>query len=295
MNRQPSIRAVDAFRSAIPVHPDRANRFASLGNIAVCVWQTPWIERFDLPANDDLTIAFHREGRCDVRALSECGASAELSSPGQLTAIPPGRCSGFRVAGEVSFETIHIPRERIRPVARRNSLGELTPEFRFAFQDAFVSACLAAMLGEASQPGPKSEEFICSVTDSLVLHLLRSSCGKSSQPPRASDPVERSRVLIESCLADGISLEELAEEAGVSRSHFARRFRAEMGVSPHRYQSQLRIERAKTLLRETRANLVDIAMDLGFCSQSHFTQVFRALVGVTPRRFRELDGAQALR
>jgi AraC family transcriptional regulator len=287
MSRQLTFRSVDAFRSAIPIHPQRSNWSSALADLAVCSWQTPWILSFEIPANDDLVIAFHRDGLCDVRALDGGGMSNESSSPGQLTMIPPERSSGFQVAGEVSFETIHVPRARIRPLAKRNALGDVTPDFRFAFHDAFVGACLEAVLGEALQPGPKSEEFIHSVTDSLLLHLLRSSSGRDGHSLRASHAIERTRSLIESSLSQGCSLEDLAEEAGVSRSHFARRFRAEMGVSPHRYQSQVRVEKAKVLLRDTRMSLVDIAMELGFCSQSHFTQVFRALAGVTPRKFRE--------
>ncbi|MGQ0618938.1 MAG: helix-turn-helix domain-containing protein [Panacagrimonas sp.] len=291
MSQPAGLRALDAFRSAIPMHPQRANRATAMADLDVCAWKTPWIRGFELQANDDLVLAFHREGHCDVRALSEAGPSEVHSAPGQLTLIPSGTESRFQVAGEVSFETIHIPSERVLGVAKRHSLILAAPDFRFAFRDSFVGACIDAMLGEAADPGPKSEEFIRSVTDSMVLHLLRfgsNSARRTEAPPRPSAPVERTRALIESSLAEGLSLEELAEEAGVSRSHFARRFRAETGVSPHRYQSQQRIEKAKTLLRETRMNLVDIAIDLGFCSQSHFTQVFRALAGITPRKYREM-------
>lgn len=290
MPNQAAFRAVDAFRTAIPVHPQRANHLAALADLQVCAWKTPWIRGFELPANDDLVLAFHREGHCDVRALTESGPSAEHSAPGQITSIPAGFDRRFRVAGEVSFETIHIPSTRIHAVAKRNGVTNASPDFRFAFRDAFVGACIDAMSGEALMPGPKSEEFIHSVTDSLVLHLLRSS--KGSHPPgtpRASAPVERTRALIDASLSEGLTLEELAEEAGVSRSHFARRFRAETGVSPHRYQSIQRVEKAKAMLRESQMSLVDIAIELGFCSQSHFTQVFRAHAGMTPRRFREMS------
>lgn len=287
---QSAFRGTDAFRRAIPMHPERANKATALADLEVCAWKTPWIHGFELQPSDDLILAFHREGHCDVRALGETGPSEMHSAPGQMTLIPAGTESRFRVAGEVSFETIHIPGERIRGVAKRSSLLVTSPDFRFAFRDAFAGACIDAMLGEAAAAGPKSEEFIRSVTDSLVLHLLRSSSSLVPvAPPRPSAPVERTRALIESSLSEGLSLEELAEEAGVSRSHFARRFRAETGVSPHRYQSQQRIEKAKSLLRETRLSLVEIAMDLGFCSQSHFTQVFRALAGITPRKFREME------
>lgn len=290
MSTQTAFRAVDAFRSAIPVHPQRANQSTALAaDLQVCTWKTPWIRGFALPANSDLVLAFHREGQCDVRVLSDEGPSARRSAPGQMTLIPPGRDHQFQVAGEVSFETVHVPLAQIRDIAKRYCLSQTVPDLRFAFRDAFASACLEAMLGEARMPGPKSEEFIRSVTDSLTLHLLRSNSGPAVQAAfRPSAPVERTRALIEASLSEGLTLEDLAEEAGVSRSHFARRFRAETGVSPHRYQSIQRVEKAKMMLRESRMSLVDIAIELGFCSQSHFTQVFRAHAGATPRRFREM-------
>lgn len=284
-----SLRAVEAFRRAIPEHPERENRANNVGDLAVCAWNTPWIQGFELPAHDDLVIAYHRQGLCDVRARRDDVWSDELSVPGQVTCIPPDRESIFRVAGEVSFETIHVPQDRVRAVARRHGLIDRVPDFRFAFRDAFVGACVDAIIGDASIPGPKSEEFIRSVTNSMLLHLLRFNAAGFSlaKIQKPSTTVERTQALIEACLSEGLSLEELAGKAGVSRSHFARRFRAETGISPHRYQSQQRIEKAKAMLRDTPMSLVDIAIDLGFCSQSHFTQVFRALAGTTPRKFRE--------
>lgn len=287
MNRRPALRAVDAFRSAVPVQPDQVSSPGSTGELTVCSWNTPWIKGFDIPENDDLTIAVHRAGLCDVRSLEGDIWSSEQSAPGQMTCIPPGRLSRFRVGGAVGFETIHVPRERLFAVAKRNALGERIPSFRFAFMDAFVSACVEAILGEARSPGLKSEEFIRSVTESMLLHVLRSHATQGAGlPQQASAPIDLARALINSSLASGISLQEMAEQTGISRSHFARRFRAETGLSPHQYQIRQRVEKAKQMLLETPVSLVDIAIDMGFCSQSHFTQVFRSLAGVTPRQFR---------
>jgi len=200
------------------------------------------------------------------------------------------------VAGAVGFETIHVPRERLFGVAKKHALSERVPTFRFAFMDAFVWACVEAVLGEARAPGAKSDEFIRSVTESMLLHILRTHAAPGTNPSQqASAPIDLARALISSSLASGLSLQEMAEQTGISRSHFARRFRAETGMSPHQYQIQQRIEKAKQMLRETPAPLVDIAMDMGFCSQSHFTQVFRSLAGLTPRQFRDrcVSGTQA--
>ena len=87
-------------------------------------------------------------------------------------------------------------------------------------------------------------------------------------------------------LAADLDLCTLAAESGYSRSHFLRTLRAVMGCSPHQWLTRLRVERAKTILRENSISLIDIALDCGFSSHAHFSNRFRQLVGVTPSEYR---------
>lgn len=95
----------------------------------------------------------------------------------------------------------------------------------------------------------------------------------------------RVRDYIEHNLGEAISLEDLARVAGVSRFHFARQFRACTGESPMGYLLRTRVERAKTLLRDSQARVVDISAELGFADQSHFGRTFRRLVGMPPSAY----------
>jgi AraC family transcriptional regulator len=87
-------------------------------------------------------------------------------------------------------------------------------------------------------------------------------------------------------LAADLDLSTLAAESGYSRSHFLRTFRAVMGCSPHQCLTNLRVEQAKTKLRENSISLIDIALDCGFSSHAHFSNTFRQMVGVTPSEYR---------
>jgi transcriptional regulator GlxA family with amidase domain len=87
-------------------------------------------------------------------------------------------------------------------------------------------------------------------------------------------------------LGTPLRLDDIASAAGVSPFHFARLFRRSTGVSPHRYVTIARIERAKWLLRATPLSIAQVAFECGFASQSYLTTVFRRHVGVTPRTFR---------
>jgi AraC-like DNA-binding protein len=81
-----------------------------------------------------------------------------------------------------------------------------------------------------------------------------------------------------------ISLEELAETVEFSPYHLLRTFRSAVGLTPHDFLTQVRVERAKRLLR--RGNTIsDIAVDTGFVDQAHFTRRFKEIVGVTPGRY----------
>ncbi len=83
-----------------------------------------------------------------------------------------------------------------------------------------------------------------------------------------------------------LDLQTLAAEAGYSRAHFARMFRAATGQTPHRYLLHLRLTRAQKLLERRDNALVDIAAMCGFSSQSHMTTAFRQLLGLTPAQYR---------
>jgi AraC-like DNA-binding protein len=83
-----------------------------------------------------------------------------------------------------------------------------------------------------------------------------------------------------------LKLETLADECGISISHFARSFRRSFGTSAHRYLILKRIEIAKALLSETNSSLVDVAAQTGFSDQAAFSRAFANVVGGTPAKWR---------
>ena len=84
----------------------------------------------------------------------------------------------------------------------------------------------------------------------------------------------------------------LASVSGVSDAHFARAFKAAFGVPPHRYLLTRRIERAKTLLRDTDLPITEIAFDTGWNSLGTFGRVFRDITGEAPGELRTRERAQ---
>jgi len=83
----------------------------------------------------------------------------------------------------------------------------------------------------------------------------------------------------------------LAEVSGVSQAHFARCFKAAFGVPPHRYLLTRRLERAKALLRDTDAPIIEIAFETGWNSLGTFGRVFRDVLGESPSELRTREQA----
>lgn len=94
---------------------------------------------------------------------------------------------------------------------------------------------------------------------------------------------------IYSHIKERITIEDLADELGVSASYLSRLFKKETGDSVSAYIRRQKIEMAKNLLHYSDYSIIDIANRLSFSSQSHFIQQFREYVGMTPKKYRDLN------
>lgn len=99
---------------------------------------------------------------------------------------------------------------------------------------------------------------------------------------------------IETHYTEPITLEDLAQKAHLSKRHFQRIFNECIGRSPIEHLLEIRIRKAKELLRNTEQSITDIAFDCGFQDSNYFTRQFRKISGLTPRQYRKTNKLQAL-
>jgi len=210
-------------------------------------------------------------------------------SDGDFVVTPAGEVHENWVApgSSISFRGIYIDSHAFRHACEQltgrdlsiSSFRNLVVPDKLVLQ-RFLEMHLAAQRGDSQL---EEEEGLLQ-----FLHLFLSRC-----PPvplvriaEGGEPsaVKGAREYIEEHFTESISLGDLGRLANLSPFHLHRVFCREIGMPPHAYQTQVRINRAKQLLRK-RHPLSAVAQGTGFADQSHLTRHFHRLVGVTPGKF----------
>jgi AraC-like DNA-binding protein len=131
-------------------------------------------------------------------------------------------------------------------------------------------------------PGLELDESVLAAVEALRPHLRPG-------PPAARDrfehaAVRRARGYLTEHWDQPVSLAALSAFAGLTRFELVRRFRQQTGLTPHSFQTNVRVARSRTMLSAGEP-IARVAAGCGFADQPHFTRTFRRAVGVTPGRF----------
>jgi|SRR5579872_601274 len=103
--------------------------------------------------------------------------------------------------------------------------------------------------------------------------------------------LRKAREVVDSRFLAGVSLTEVASEAGVHAVHLSREFRKRFQCSVGEYMRKRRVEHACYLITNSELTLSEIAMTCGFADQSHFSKTFKRETGLTPAHFRTISAA----
>jgi AraC-like DNA-binding protein len=153
-------------------------------------------------------------------------------------------------------------------------------------RDREVAARLRRFHGLSERPGASMLQREAQLTQALVLLVGRHAAPPQAprSPGREPTAVRRSREYLEEHATESVTLAALARFAGLSAFHLCRVFGETVGMTPHAYQTQVRVRRAKSLLRAG-LPIALVAAEVGFYDQAHLTRHFKRIVGVTPGRY----------
>jgi AraC family transcriptional regulator len=189
----------------------------------------------------------------------------------------------------------YLPRNALDAIADDSDaarIGDLNHN-SVAFDDATIAHLGWAVLPAVRNPGQASRLFLDHVFLALGMHVAQTYGGmRPLSRPMAGGlapwQVRRAKEIFCAKLDSSISLKEVARECGLSLSYFSRAFRRSMGIPPHTWLIQHRIEVAKEKLRDHRLSVSQVALACGFADQSHLTRVFTSMVGLSPAAWRRV-------
>jgi AraC family transcriptional regulator len=190
------------------------------------------------------------------------------------------------------FVHYHVPRESLDDIAEDLGFGPVSELQQSVNENDIV----LAQMTKNVLPSLNMEKKPCSLAldqfqMALGAHLLqRYGRIARAQVPAAGGLAkwqkQRALELLRENLNGSVRLCDLAKECGLSVSHFARAFKAALGISSHQWLIRQRIDRAQELLVQTKLPLCDVAVQSGFGDQPAFTRTFHRVVGASPGHWR---------
>lgn len=141
----------------------------------------------------------------------------------------------------------------------------------------------------AQEETPYSQQILAGIVNHLVglMYALERSMELSNDHTRV-DMINLARLRIRESLEVDLTIQQVAEELGVSYSNFRKLFKEFTGISPALYQQDLRLQRAKELLATTSLSIKEIAYRLRFESPDYFSSKFKIKTGKKPSEFRNM-------
>ena len=171
---------------------------------------------------------------------------------------------------------------------RAGFLSPTKPIYHIGFSDDIVS-----LYKKAYETAIREAAYSQQVLAGLVNHIIgvMYSMERNIELNRNQghvDMVNRARLRIRENLESSLTIQQVAEDLGVSYSNFRKLFKEYTGISPATYQQDLRLQRAKELLSTTDMSVKEIAYRLNFESPDYFSAKFKAKTGRRPSELRNL-------
>jgi AraC-like DNA-binding protein len=230
-------------------------------------------------------------------ALTESGNAASIYrgdthpiGPGDMIVLNPeeGHAGGPPAGRSWAYRSIYLPPGLMRQVVAEFPAGPAgLPWFAAdVVRDPRVAALLLRFHRLSESPGASALEREECLAEGLLLLAGRHARGSRAPRPPGREPraVQVAREFLDARAADNVSLRDLAGHTGLTPSYLCRAFRRVTGMTPHAYQLQVRVRRAKAMLLAGYP-IARAAAEAGFWDQAHLTRHFKSTIGVSPGRY----------
>jgi AraC-like DNA-binding protein len=228
-----------------------------------------------LAHGERIPLHYHLEGQLVYPATGVLAVTTKRGSwitPASRVAwTPVGFAHDHRAYGATDVRMIMLPSDAAAELPAEPAVLAVSPLLR---------EVLLALTGRRAYP-PKTRWHLCGVA---VAELLSAPCEPLLLPESADDRLAAVTNLLHADPASRLTLAELGREAGSSERTLSRLFRTELGMSFHRWRTQLRLHHALVRLADGES-VTEVAMACGWANPSSFIEAFTAALGQTPGRY----------
>ncbi|NLS18861.1 helix-turn-helix transcriptional regulator [Rhizobium sp. P40RR-XXII] len=202
------------------------------------------------------------------------------------------------LSGSFDFILAEVSTDDLAEIAAESDLGDVSAlAITTARPDALLAGMLRALLGSSARQQSNSL-FVDQLSTAIGVHLVHAyGNGRLQETDRrlalTSKQEKLAKELLQSRIAEDVSIAEIALLCGLPRFTFIRAFRETIGVTPYEWLRQARIERACILLRNGEFSLADIAAACGYSNVLNFVGAFKAATTVTPDAWRISTSARS--
>lgn len=208
--------------------------------------------------------------------LTNCNSTERIMKKGDVLVAFPYDVYSFTKTAEAECVTIIIQPDFSEKIASLVDGAELN---NFVHSDEAVDISLKMLKWKGDEDSVELYGYI-----HVLMGILTKKKGEKTHRHKTS--FDEALKYISDNYRENITLESVAEKAGVSAEHLSRLFSEKIKGGFHRYIQFLRIEYAKQLLSETDKSIGEIMTESGFCDQRTFNRVFKSFTSFTPRQYR---------
>jgi AraC family transcriptional regulator len=216
-----------------------------------------------------------------------------MVTPGAMHFDPPGVLTGARWSDDHQV-LILMPTQQSFERAVVELKGAAPVEFHRDnhFVDHRIEHIARALLTESEEGFLSGRLYGESLALALACRLIARFSAQASRPQHFTQGLPRWRLnraleYIHDQIDHDLTLNDVAQAAGLSEFYFCRLFKQNMAMTPHQYIVQQRLNLARTLLTDPRISIKVICRMVGFSNQGHFSALFKRATGLSPKAYRD--------
>ena len=248
----------------------------------------------EVPPMRDYIVVAYRRGATSMRRRIDGSWIREELGPGDVSLLTRAAESHWVWPGEIEVVHVYLTHDELTATCRQmyeREVAEVELLDEVKANDPLIHRTAMLIAAEARHDDAGSRLLVDSLSCQLAVYILRRHAHIVFREPAdtAGLTFGQERIVrdyVREHLRRNIALNDLAAAVGLSRFHFARRFKQSTGQTPHAFVMAERLARSQTLLRRTSVPLPDVAAQCGFSDQSHMNRVFAKHLGITPGQYR---------